>query len=392
MTTPSLLWQPTRRSSPLRLLVQRLLQFNWALLALILLFGGIGFVALYAADGGVSDGLAGQYRLRFMLGLAGCAVTAMITLRFWLILAYPFYLFCLTLLASVEVMGITAMGATRWIDLGFMTLQPSEPMKIALILALARYGHRLRQDEAGDLRHLILPTLLIALPFLLIYRQPDLGTGLLLILSGLAVLFVSGLRWRLIIITLLLLLLALPLGWRFALEDYQRQRIETYLNPESDPLGAGYHIVQSKIALGSGGLTGKGFLNGRQSQLNYVPEKHTDFIFALWAEEWGFRGAIFLLGLYALLLGTISLIALRARSSFARLLGLGISFNLFLYVAVNIGMVIGLLPVVGVPLVMISHGGTVLLTTLFALGLVMSIWIDRDEDIKRRAHAWPVLG
>lgn len=362
--------------------LNRITGFNWFLLFLICLLAGVGLLALYSAAGGSMEPYASRQGLRFGLGMFGLVIAAMIDIRWWYWGAYPFYGLCLILLIYVEFFGSVGMGAQRWIDLHFIRLQPSEVMKIGVVIVLARYFHGLRAVEVKQFYHYIIPAILIGLPFLLIARQPDLGTSLMVAAVGFSVIFVAGLPYWMLGIMTILVLATIPIGWVFFLHDYQKLRIITFLNPESDPLGAGYHVVQSKIALGSGGVSGKGFLEGTQSHLDFLPEKQTDFIFTLMGEEWGFQGGLFLLGLYGIIIFTMILIGLRAHTAFARILAFGLAMNLFLYVFINMGMVMGLLPVVGVPLPMISYGGTVMLTSLFSFGLMQSIWINRDIEIK----------
>lgn len=280
------------------------------------------------------------------------------------------------------------MGAQRWIDLGVIQLQPSELMSVALVLALARYFHHLDEDNIAKLRYLVVPVLMIIVPVALVLKQPDLGTALVLLMGGVALLFLAGVRFWMFAVMGVASAGALPLIWRF-LRDYQKSRIYTFLNPDSDPLGAGYHILQSKIALGSGGLFGKGFLLGTQSHLSFLPEKQTDFIFTTLAEEFGLFGGLVLIGLYTAMIAYACAIALRSRNHFGRLLGFGIVVNFFLYVFINIAMVTGLIPVVGVPLPLVSYGGTAMLTVMFGFGLVMAVYVDRDVRLNRAGEAQP---
>jgi rod shape determining protein RodA len=280
-------------------------------------------------------------------------------------------------------MGSIGMGAQRWIDLGFIQLQPSELMKVTLILALARYFHGVGAEEIGRPLRLVLPLMLVALPVALVLKQPDLGTAVMLLMVGGALFFVGGVRiWKFAAVAAAGLG-AIPVAWNL-LHEYQRQRVLTFLDPESDPLGSGYHILQSKIALGSGGLWGKGLLGGTQSHLNFLPEKQTDFIFTMLAEEFGMAGGLLLLGLFALILVYAFAIGLRSRNQFGRLLAVGIGSNIFLYVFINIAMVMGIIPVVGVPLPLISYGGTAMLAVMFAFGLLISAYVHRDVRISRR--------
>jgi rod shape determining protein RodA len=362
---------------------QKLLQLNWEFVFLIMLTASVGFAMLYSAADGSFDPWASRQMSRFAAGVAIMLTVALIDIRIWLRAAYPIYGTCLALLAAVEIMGSIGMGAQRWIDMGFFQLQPSEVMKITAVLALARYFHGFDVDEAGRLRNLIIPVFIVLAPMVLVLRQPDLGTAGVIAMVGAAMFWIGGARlWQFGVVTVAAAA-AVPVGWQF-LHAYQKQRIFTFLNPETDPLGSGYHILQSKIALGSGGLFGKGFLEGTQGHLNFLPEKQTDFIFTMLAEEFGLVGGVGLIALYALLVGYGFHIALRCLSQFARLLAMGITVNFFLYVFINIAMVMGVLPVVGVPLPLISYGGTAMLTVLIGFGLVMSCGLHRDIYINRR--------
>jgi rod shape determining protein RodA len=287
------------------------------------------------------------------------------------------------LLVAVDVVGEIGMGAQRWIDLGIIQLQPSEVMKIAIVLALARYFHGASYEDVGRPIYLIVPILMILVPVALVMKQPDLGTAMMLLMVGGALFFLAGVRLWKFAVVIAAGIGCVPVAWQF-LHEYQRNRVLIFMNPESDPLGTGYHITQSKIALGSGGLMGKGFLMGTQSHLSFLPERQTDFIFTMLAEELGMVGGITLLLLYSLLIAYGLIIAMRCRNQFGRLVGLGVSTNMFLYVFINIAMVMGLIPVVGVPLPLISYGGTAMLTVLFGFGLVMSVYIHRDLRLSRR--------
>ncbi|MCZ6588746.1 MAG: rod shape-determining protein RodA [Alphaproteobacteria bacterium] len=365
---------------------EKLIHLNWEMVAMITLIAGIGFAMLFSAANGDMSPWASRQMVRFGIGVVLMLVIAVIDIRFWLKVSYALYGISLLLLATVEVMGSVGMGAQRWLDLTVIQLQPSETMKIALVIALARYFHGLEADDAGRARYLIVPLILITAPMALVLRQPDLGTAGVLGLIGITMLWLAGARvWQFMLVGGAAIA-AVPIGWQF-LHGYQKQRLLTFLNPENDPLGAGYHIMQSKIALGSGGMFGKGFLSGTQSHLNFLPEKQTDFIFTMLAEEFGLIGGTGLVALYALLIGYCIYIAFRCRSQFARLLAMGLVANFFLYVFINIAMVMGLVPVVGVPLPLISHGGTAMLTVLIGFGLVMSCWLHRDIYINRRGAA-----
>jgi rod shape determining protein RodA len=299
--------------------------------------------------------------------------------------AYVFYAVTFALLVYVEFAGEIGMGAQRWIDLKFFQLQPSEVMKIALVVALARYFHGLGPANIARPQFLIGPTLLVIAPAGLVLIQPDLGTATMLVVVGGAMFFAAGVRlWKFAVVAGTGIAAA-PIMWSF-LHAYQKDRILTFLSPERDPLGAGYHILQSKIALGSGGVFGKGFLQGTQSHLNFLPEHQTDFIFTMLAEEFGMVGGLTLLGLYALLIIYGLAIALRSRNHFGRLLALGVTINLFVYVFINTAMVMGLIPVVGIPLPLISYGGSVMMTVLIGFGLMMMVYINRDLRIGRRVY------
>ena len=364
-------------------LKERLMHLSWCYIFLIFLVVSAGFVVLYAAANGNWSQWAGKQFSRFWLGLAVVFIVAVTDLRFWLKYAYLFYIIAVIMLFVVEFFGHGAMGAQRWLNLGIIRVQPSELMKIALILALARYFHGSSQQEIGSISYMVVPAFMVFLPVVLVLKQPDLGTAVLMGAASLSLFFLVGVQmWKFAALGLAGLI-SIPIGWRF-LHDYQKERVFTFLDPERDPLGKGYHILQSKITLGSGGIFGKGFLQGTQSRLNFLPEKHTDFIFTVWAEEFGLIGSVALLLLYLALIFYGYVIAFRSSSFFGRLLALGLTTNLFLYVFINIAMVMGLLPVVGVPLPMISYGGTVMLTLMFSFGLVECVNVNRDVQIGRR--------
>ncbi len=376
----SMLERQPRATAPL--LLDRFWQISWPLVLLLAAIAGVGFAMLYSAAGGSFQPWADKQMLRFAFGLVGMILVALVDLRVWLRLAYVVYGLALVLLVAVEVRGEIGMGAQRWIDFGFIQLQPSEIMKIALVLALARYFHGLDMDEIGRPLMLVVPAVLVFAPAILVLKQPDLGTAIMLVAGGGVMFFMAGVRLWKFALVLAAVVASVPIAWEF-LRDYQKQRIITFLNPEADPLGAGYHIIQSKIALGSGGVFGKGYLLGSQTHLNFLPEKQTDFIFTMLAEEWGLVGGIAVIGLYALVVLYGLLIALRSRNQFGRLLAIGVTSTLFLYAFINCGMVMGLLPVVGVPLALVSFGGTAMLTVLFGMGLVMGVYVHRDMELDR---------
>lgn len=318
--------------------------------------------------------------MRFVFGMAVLFLVAMHDIRTWFNGAYIFYGLTLLLLIFVELMGVVGMGGQRWLDLYIFNLQPSELMKIALVLALARYFHGAPLKEIRQTKYVIIPLLMIMLPVLLVMRQPDLGTAMMLLLCGVIVIFLAGVQVWKFVLTGILALSSLPILWNF-LYDYQKKRILVFLNPELDPTHSGYHIMQSKIALGSGGFWGKGFMQGTQAHLNFLPEKQTDFIFTMFCEEFGMFGALVLLSLYAILIIYCYSIALRSRSSFARLLTVGLTSILFFYMCINTAMVMGLAPVVGIPLPLVSYGGTSMLTVLFSLGLIFSARLYHDARL-----------
>ncbi|HRK96395.1 MAG TPA: rod shape-determining protein RodA [Rhodospirillales bacterium] len=363
----------------------KLRRVHWSFLLLLCIVGAIGAAMLYSAGNGNIQPWAVRHCARFAMGLGFLIAVALIDVRLWLRYAYAFYALSLVLLAAVEVAGTVGMGAQRWIDLGVIKLQPSELMKVALVLALARYFNGVGADEIGRPLKLVVPLVMVAAPAALVLKQPDLGTALMLLASSGVVFFAAGVRLWMFALVAGAGLAAAPVAWQF-LHDYQRQRVLTFLDPATDPLGSGYHILQSKIALGSGGVFGKGFLQGSQSHLNFLPEKQTDFIFTMFAEEMGLVGAVALVVLYALILAYCFAIALSARNHFGRLLVVGITMTFFLYVFINMAMVMGLIPVVGVPLPLVSYGGTAAVTIMIGFGLVMSVQVHRDVAIGRRGE------
>ncbi len=357
-------------------LLTKLWRINWIYVLLLCALAGCGYVALYSAGGG-PEPYAWRHALRFGFSLVMMLSIAMLDIRFIAKFSWPFYGFALVLLVLVLKMGHVGKGAERWLDIGPLQLQPSEIMKVALAMALASWFNRASWARVGNPLFLILPGVAVLLPVGLILKEPNLGTAFITGVVGFSIFIGAGMRlWQMAILAV-----PLPFVAEFAykhLHDYQRARITTFLNPESDPLGAGYNIIQSKIALGSGGLWGKGFLQGTQAHLNFLPEKQTDFIFSIVAEEWGLIGALaLLLLLLTIILGGM-LVALRCRHQYGKLLALGISVNMFMYVFVNVAMVVGAIPVGGVPLPLVSHGGSAMLTVMFAMGLLMSVHVHRD--------------
>ncbi len=357
-------------------IVAKLREVSWLYVALLALLAAVGYTALYSAGGGPQP-FANRHALRFVVGLVILVATALTDLRLIQRLAWPLYALGVGLLLMVARFGHVGKGAQRWIEIGGFQLQPSELMKIFLVLALASWFHRASFERIGNPLFLIPPALATALPVALILKQPNLGTAIITALVAGAVFFAAGVRWWKFALVALLVVLAAPIAYHH-LHDYQRARIETFLHPESDPLGAGYNIIQSKIALGSGGLWGKGFLNGTQGRLDFLPEKQTDFIFTVLAEEFGLIGALAVLFLITLIIAGGYVIALRARQPFGRLVAIGITTNYSLYVFVNLAMVMGVIPVGGVPLPLVSHGGSALLTAMFGFGLLLSVEVHRD--------------
>src|ERR1700756_225604 len=369
-------------------LLEKIRSISWPLVLLIFVAAICGIAVLYSAANGSMQPWATTQATRFAIALVPMIGAAVVAIRYWFRVAYLTYAITLALVVAVDLRGFVGMGARRWIDLGFIQLQPSELMNVAVVLALARYFHSLSSEEIGRIRYLILPALMIGLPAALVLKQPDLGTAIMLLMGGGVLYFIAGVRLRYFALTAAAAAAALPGVWHF-LRDYQKNRIYTFLDPDSDPLGAGYHILQSKIALGSGGLFGKGFMQGSQSHLSFLPEKKTAFIFTTLAEEFGLVGGLGLLALYTLIIVYGFAIALRSRNHFGRLLGLGIITNFFLSVFINIAMVMGLIPVVGVPLPLISYGGTALLAVMLGFGLLLNVGVHRDTLLHRSGERRP---
>jgi rod shape determining protein RodA len=357
-----------------------LTHFDWVLLLQVCLLVGVGIVNLYSATSTWDPvGTPIYVKQFYWLGI-GLAIALALTFFDYRHLEYfglPLYLVNLFLLLMVLVIGKTSMGATRWLDLGFFNLQPSELMKITIIFILARYFSRNEKGLGYSLVELALPFAMLVVPVLLIMKQPDLGTAMLVIFIATTMALFSGIRRRTLICITVMGMAAAVGGWFFYLHNYQKERILTFLNPERDPLGSGYHIIQSKIAVGSGGFFGKGFMQGTQSQLSFLPERHTDFAFSVFAEEWGFSGCLLLLTLYLLLICWGVYVASRAGDRFGMFLALGVTAMLFWHIVVNLGMVIGLLPVVGVPLPLFSYGGTSMVTTMVGVGLLLNVSMRR---------------
>ncbi len=371
--------QKSVKKSPL----QKLRDMNWIVVLVLVAIALTGTAMLYSVAGGNMDPWASRHITRFAALFLLMVFIAMVDIRWWMRFAYPLYFIGIGMLLWVEFAGVTGMGGTRWLDLGVIRLQPSELIKVAVILAIARYFHSLTLFETKKLTSLIIPLMIVALPAVLVVRQPDLGTAILLSAGGIGVLFLAGARAWLFVVGFIGGVASIPVAWNF-MQNYQKERVLTFLNPERDPLGAGYQILQSKIALGSGGTWGKGFMEGTQSQLNFLPEMKTDFIFTVLAEEFGMVGGLGILTLFMIVIGYGVVVSLTCRSQFGRLLAAGLSLVVFLYVFINIAMVMGLLPVVGVPLPLVSYGGSAMMTVMVAYGLIFSVAIHRHINISRK--------
>ncbi|MGX0975974.1 rod shape determining protein RodA [Roseovarius sp. MBR-51] len=364
---------------------RKILYLNWPLILLLCAVAGIGFLMLYSVAGGNLSVWAEPQMKRFALGLAVMLVVAMVPIWFWRNMSLMAYVISVALLIAVALVGVEGKGAQRWIELGFMRLQPSELVKITLVMLLAAYYDWLPMSRVSRPLWVLIPVTLILTPVALVLRQPDLGTSILLLAAGGVMMFVAGVHWA-YFATVILAVVALIFAvfesrgtdWQL-LENYQYRRIDTFLNPDNDPLGAGYHITQSKIALGSGGWTGRGFMQGTQSRLNFLPEKHTDFIFVTLAEEFGFIGGVSILGLYTLILLFCVSAAFGNKDRYSSLLILGVAMTFFLFFAVNLAMVMGLMPVVGVPLPLVSYGGSAMLVLMVGFGLVQSAHIHKPR-------------
>jgi rod shape determining protein RodA len=362
---------------------RKLLRINWPLALLVAATACIGFLMLVSVAGGSLEPWAIRQMTRFGVGFAGMLVVALIDIRFWRMVSPVFYVFALALLVGVELFGEVGMGAQRWIDLKVIQLQPSELMKVALVMALAAYYAWLPPERASRPFWLIPPLALTLVPVALVLKQPDLGTAILLLAGAGMVMWLAGVHWLYFALAVAgaggavrTVMASRGTDWQI-LKDYQFRRIEVFMNPDLDPLGAGYHITQSKIALGSGGLAGRGFMQGTQSRLNFLPEKQTDFIFTVLAEEFGFIGGIALLTLYVLILLFCFMSAMSNRDRFGALVTAGVATTFFFFFSINMAMVMGLAPVVGVPLPLVSYGGTAMLVLLFAFGLAQSAHIHR---------------
>lgn len=379
--TASALTRPGERDR----LSSKLSEIDWRFVFLLCAVTGIGGLMLYSVAKGSWEPWAGKHMIRFGGLLVVMLMLSMVHLKWWYRAAYPVYGLALLMLMAIEVpgLGYTAMGATRWLDIGVTRIQPSEIMKVGLVLALARWYHGASAKEASLHWKLIVPAAMIGLPFILVAHQPDLGSAMLIGLTGAAIMFMAGLSWKIIAAGVAAVAAIVPPYVMFGMHEYQRHRVLTFLSPESDPSGEGYHIMQSKIALGSGGLLGKGFGLGSQSQLEFLPEKHTDFIFAAVSEEFGFVGSFTVVAIYMAIILIALRIASLSHSHFGRLGAAGVTATFALYVLINGAMVMGLAPVVGVPMPLLSYGGTVMLTVMIGFGLVLSTRVHRYVELPK---------
>ena len=359
---------------------QKLRSIDYVLLFCIMLLGIISSLSMYSTDGGELLYHSKSHILRFLIFFTMMVFLSFLSIRFWHAVGYLFYIIVLGLLIWTSFYGVTSSGSQRWLDLYFLNLQPSELMKIGIIICYAKIYHRIQVNEVNHIKNLLIPITVLILPILLVMSQPDLGTSILIALSGIVVLWLAGLNIKYFIYTFLIFLISAPFVISF-LKPYQKLRILTFFDPGKDPLGAGYQIIQSKIAVGSGGLIGKGFLKGTQSYLEFLPEKHTDFIFTLFSEEHGFIGSTFLLLIYAVIIFRIIKIGSISRSFFAKLFCYGFGSAIFIYVTINMSMVLGLLPIVGSPLPIMSYGGSSMLATMIGFSIVMSSKIHQRQTV-----------
>ena len=359
---------------------EKIFSLDFLLLFLILLLGIISIFVMYSTEQGKFGYYTQNHLYRFSIFFIVFIAVSFFRIQFWYKSAYLFYFSILILLIAVDFFGITASGSKRWISLFFINLQPSELMKIAIIIFLTRYYYKVPAENVTNIKYIVTPIFALFIPVVLVASQPDLGTALLILIGGLGVVWLTGFRIKFFLYSFLVLVCLIPVGIAF-LKPYQKSRILTFFNPERDPLGAGYQIIQSKIAVGSGGIFGKGFLGGSQSYLDYLPEKHTDFIFTLFSEEFGFLGSLTLLLIYVMIIYRIIAIGNQAKNNFARLYCFSFATAFFVYVAVNMSMVLGLLPIVGAPLPIMSYGGSSMLSIMIGLGIVMSCKIYQQDEL-----------
>ncbi len=359
---------------------QKIKNLDYILLTCIILLSTISLFVMYSTDGGEILYHTKSHFIKLLIFFSLMMVISFFNIKIWHITSYFFYFVIILLLIWVSIYGVKASGSQRWMNLYFIALQPSELMKIGVILCLAKYYHRLKIDNVNSFINIIVALSIIIIPVILVLSQPDLGTSILIALSGLIILWLGGIRVKFFFISFVTFLISLPFIISF-LKPYQKLRILTFLDPDRDPLGAGYQIIQSKIAVGSGGLSGKGFLKGTQSYLDFLPEKHTDFIFTLFSEEFGFLGSVGLLLIYSIIIIRIIRIGAISRSNFAKLFCFGFAFAIFVYIVVNLSMVLGLLPIVGSPLPIMSYGGSSMLATMIGFGIVLSAKINHKQMI-----------
>ena len=361
------------------MIISKLLKLNYLFIFIVIIIASIGFFALFSAAGGNMNPWAEKHLIRFSIFLILLIFISLLDIKFFFKHAFTFFIASLILLASVEIAGTLGLGAKRWIKIFGISIQPSELIKVTIILALAKYYHLLNYRKIFNITSLIIPIFIILTPFIFVLIQPDLGTAAMILFLGLSIMFFAGVRIWKFVLGLIIVIISTPFLWQI-LKPYQHKRILAFLNPELDPLGTGYHLIQSKIALGSGGFLGKGYLQGTQSYLEYLPEKQTDFIFTLIGEEFGFIGTAFILLLFILIIFLPYYISYKSKNIFGKILSLGVSINLFLYVFFNTAMVTGLVPVVGVPLPLVSYGGTVMLSVMISFGLLMNVTVNSNIE------------
>ena len=361
-------------------LSDKIYSFDYILVFSILILGVISMFAMYSTDGGQFSYHTKSHIIRFSVFFLMFLILSLFQIRFWFNTSPYIYILFFILLLGVKYFGLTSSGSQRWLNFYFMNLQPSELMKIGLILFLAKFYHRVPTQDVNNLKFLFIPIAALISPVLLVVTQPDLGTSILIAAGGVVVAWLAGVRVKLFAYSSIVFISLLPIAISF-LKPYQKSRILTFFNPDRDPLGAGYQIIQSKIAIGSGGLFGKGYLNGSQSYLDFLPEKHTDFIFTLFSEEFGFFGSVFILLLYILIISRIKKIGDVTKSTFGKLYCYSFATAFFVYIAVNMGMVLGLLPIVGAPLPIMSYGGSSMLAIMFGLAIAMSCKIYKDTPV-----------
>ena len=374
------MYQHTRFNNNNFNLLQKFKNFDYILLICILLLGSISLATMYSTDGGKILFHTKSHFIKLIVFTLMMLIFSFINIKFWFLIGYLSYLVIIGLLVWTYLFGVTSSGSQRWIDLHFINLQPSELMKIFIILCLAKYFHRMKLENVNSIYTILTSLIIIILPMGLVIVQPDLGTSLLIAISGIAVLWFAGINYKYFIYTMLGFIISMPFIIAF-LKPYQKLRVLTFLNPDRDPLGAGYQIIQSKIAVGSGGIFGKGFLKGTQSYLEFLPEKHTDFIFTLFSEEFGFVGSVILLLIYALTIYRIMIIGASSRSYFAKIFCYSFGAAIFVYITINMSMVLGLLPIVGSPLPIMSYGGSSMLATMIGFGIVMSAKVHSQQSI-----------